>query len=217
MERNDNMSQPEVGYTIDHFMTDMENYIVPANPINSPSVDHPDLGMFRERFKCTDLGMFAVITQRLCMEIADWIGPRACLEVMAGAGWLARGLELEGVNIVATDSGNWAKENDWETFSIVRTYYARKALQRFGDRADILIVSWPPYTSSMITKLLPLWGSDKPILYIGEGPGGCCGDDKFFQVTQVVERPNWSFYAWPGIHDAPYILKYDPGGDNDWY
>jgi hypothetical protein len=42
-------------------------------------------------------------------------------------------------------------------------------------KADLVVVSWPPYESNAVDRLLAAGFS---VLYIGEGNGGCCGNDE---------------------------------------
>lgn len=45
------------------------------------------------RDECITLGMWAIVFHEWVKELAKWIGNRQCLEIMAGAGWLAKALK----------------------------------------------------------------------------------------------------------------------------
>lgn len=74
---------------------------------------------------------------------------------------------------------------------------------KIGGHPDrVLLLCWPPYSSSFAFDCLKQYRGDK-LIYVGEGWGGCTGDDAFhnaledgWQVTDSVDIPQWM-----GVHD----------------
>ena len=190
-----------------NFKNDIKEGIVPKK---FPDRALDSLGLFNDdlylsRDLCTKRGMWAIVDMTWTKKLADYIAGRRCLEVMAGAGWLARALSDHGVDIVATDNASWSdKHTEMRRIFPVKKMEALEAIDKYGDR-DILIVSWPPLNMDIL-YFLKRWGEEKPIIYIGEGNGGCNTTDEFwnhFSEETTIYIPQW----W-GIHDQVFIGKY---------
>jgi hypothetical protein len=186
-----------------------KNQIPPAPPeCASPGghdfkLDNIDL-KYEGRRAATKRNMWAIVDQVWTKQLADWIGNRRCLEVMAGAGWLTKALNNYGINIIATDFIC----HQYKMVFDIKQMCASTAVKKYADR-DILIMSWPPYSSNIDIITAKLWGSNKPIVYIGEGQNGCTGTEKFWQHFEVIEdHPQIDLMAWPGIHDYVFIGHY---------
>jgi len=145
--------------------------------------------------------------RRLRGSLASWIGGRAVLEIMSGPGWLAKALHESGVQIGATDNGSWNARHSLASILFpVMQMDCTEAVRTIA--ADVLLVSWPPYGNDAICHAAELWGKDRPIIYIGEGCGGCNAPDEFFSRFSY-ERSDIPLFSWPGLHDDIYIGYYE--------
>lgn len=175
---------------------------------------------FLAREKWMAEGMYAFVSEKWVTPLAEWIGNRKVLEVMAGRGWLAKALSDKGIDVRATDDLSWYKDkngNDkWDTPLVpLENLDAVKAVQKYGSTVDIIIMSWPPYESIDAYNVLMTMrkvNSDCLMLYIGEGSGGCTAEDKFHETLTPVSDPEFqkvedNFERWWGIHDHPYLVK----------
>ncbi|KKN81105.1 hypothetical protein LCGC14_0323240 [marine sediment metagenome] len=151
-------------------------------------------------------GMWALVDMQWTSRLADWIGRRTVLEIMAGNGWLCKALGLHGVRCIATDN----REQDWPTPPVfpVRKVPAVKAVKRY--RADVLIVSWPPYECDAIVEACR-WHGPRPLVYIGEGDGGCNAPASFWEHFDgdilEVGLPQWQHihdWVWVGRWRGPH-------------
>ena len=134
---------------------------------------------------------FSIITKELIDELKMFIGDKKVLEVMGGNGYLSRCLHEAGVDIVCTDTNEWAtskKTNPmfkkWtNTWYPIEQLDAVGAVEKYNDR-DVVIMSWPPYYEPTDVDVLKqcLWGG-KILIYIGESEGGCTGTDQFFEIV----------------------------------
>jgi hypothetical protein len=177
-------------------------------PKFSPGIPGFDfrLGYFYARTRCINRGCWAIVDQQWTKQLADWIGTRTVLEVMAGGGWIAKALKDHGVDIVATDDYSWPKGGNghsnlptWDDLPVTKMG-ALKAVRTIP--ADILLVSWPPYSDTAIVRICNTWGTTRPIIHIGEGQGGCTACDKFYErFKEDEEAPIIMLGQWPGIHD----------------
>lgn len=166
------------------------------------------------RSHCCHRGLWTVIDQLWTKNLADWIGDRQCLEVMAGGGWLSKALDQHGIKITATDKMDkaWMKRHkDMNPVFPVDILDGLSAVKEYPD-AEILIVCWPPYGEMDIVEIVERWGSERPIVYIGESSGGCNAPDEFFQnFVEVDEQPQIPLMSWFGIHDYVTIGFYKDG------
>lgn len=141
-------------------------------------------------------GMWALIDMQWTSRLAEWIGDRTVLEVMAGNGWLSKALTLHGIRCIATDS----RREKWPTKPVfpIRKIPAIKAVKQI--RADIMIVSWPPYECSEIVEVCK-WRGTRPMIYIGEGKGGCNAPDEFW-ANFSGDKLDVGMPQWACIHDC---------------
>ena len=168
--------------------------------------DEIDLAIYQARRRTQrKYGMWSMVDSLWTRDLADWIGERICLEVMAGAGWLAKALTEHGVQLIATDYDAKAKWGKRSSVHPIKPLDACTAVASHPE-AEVLLVSWPPYNDAEIESLAEAWGSAHPIIYIGEAHGGCTATESFcthFQVTKRLKIPQW-----PGLHDEVMIGYY---------
>jgi len=162
--------------------------------------------------KLRQLGMFAVVDQYWTRQLADWIGTRKCLEIMAGWGWLSKALSEHGVDIIATDDYSW---NNYETIKQVHPIEKLEACAAIQEHpnAEVLLCSWP-YMDNDFTTACKAWGSQRPIIYIGEGYGGCTADDEFHDgFVELEPSVKIDILAWSGIHDHVQIGHWEKSSE----
>ncbi len=181
----------------------------------------PNLGALKERgyqkevrdFNqfTSSLGIWALVDQKWTQELANWIGEKECLEVMAGNGLLAKALECKGVSTLATDDKSWDDpENEPFVFCDIKKLDAIEAIKVYGD-CDVLIMSWPPPNVSISFDVLKVWGSDKPIVFIGDKAGGMTACDEFYKYFKpIVQQPVKSYMPSHGAEDNVIIGYYKP-------
>ena len=136
------------------------------------------------------------------------------VEIGAGTGYWAYMLAQTGVNSICYDRAPYENKyasNNW--YPIMRGGPVKAA--HHADRA--LFLCWPPYAEPMAYYALKAYKGDT-VIYIGEGHGGCTGDDNFHYLLgdnspwdePIFESP-WECVEtlwlpqWRGIHDSVYI------------
>ncbi|SHH60630.1 class I SAM-dependent methyltransferase [Ferrimonas marina] len=177
--------------TPDQFLSDLRNGTVPR--AYTPYHLSPDLLSiirhtgFRLRFydymdqirvwqKFRDavlaLGHSTVLPHPVLDQLADRLRGKRVLEVMAGRGVLAKGLQDRGVEVIATDlyrSGGHRKFG-----SRVEQMDSVEAVGQYAADCDLLLLSWPKRGASA-TNTLAQWGNLKAdraeVLYLGESLG----------------------------------------------
>lgn len=187
------------------------------NP-RSPALYDPENNHHKLRDNWINRGMFAFVSWKWVNPFSEWIGKRKVLEVMAGAGWLAKALREKGIDIIATDDHSWSKLQKWGDVTEVKELKALEAIEKYGRKVDIMIMSWP-YMDKNAYKAIKKLHEVNPqalVVYIGEGNGGCTADSNFFESFFPVADEEFEskvaneFEAWPYIHDQMQLGKYQP-------
>lgn len=163
------------------------------------------------RDEIIQLSSFVVIDQSLAKSLAEYIGERKVLEIMAGTGCLAKALSDQGVSIHPTDifEDTYCFDGYQNLFMDVEQMDCIEAIEKYAKEYDILLCSWPR-SESPIIEALQTMRRENPnmvMLYIGEGYEGCCAPDDFFEEAELVEIPSITLKRWGGIYDSIYLYK----------
>ena len=143
---------------------------------------------------------------------------RRIVEIGAGTGYWAALLAARGVDIVAYDAappgsgacacGCELSSNHWHMNAPLRYSVERGGSEMAAEHSSrALFLCWPPYSNSMAADCLRAYRG-RFVIYVGEGVGGCTGDDTFHEMLDK----DWSVVTehtlpqWPGIHD--YLAIY---------
>lgn len=127
------------------------------------------------------------------------------VEIGAGTGYWSMLLRHMGCDVLAYDRTPY--ENDWCSFtwSEVNQGSAETAAAH-SDRS--LFLCWPPYNTPMASAALAAYKGNR-LYYIGEGYGGCTGDDQFhgmlvasWSQPLVISLPQFS-----GIGDNLFVYE----------
>ena len=156
---------------------------------------------------------WAVPTREIIQKIADFVGEQAIVEVFAGKGLWAKLLSLQGVMITPTDQDpkfiSPLLEEKIGTLEAIPHMHILKmkattAIKSFNPK--VLMMVWPPYEKEVSYEALRLFTGDK-FIYVGEGDGGCTGDDDFHEHLNDhwEERECISIPQWDHIHDRLYL------------
>lgn len=97
----------------------------------------------------------------------------------------------------------WAYDSlEWEFSS--HYYDVRQGgPEKAADHPDAtLLLCWPPFESPMAYQAVKAFKGNR-IIYIGEGRGGCTGDNKFHRLLEMgwERKGGWGVPQWEGIHD----------------
>lgn len=151
--------------------------------------------------------------------------PTGLIEIGAGAGYWASLLRQRGLDVLAFDKT--PGDDSWslsEPFTEVLTGDHTVVI---GSPNRTLLLCWPCYSEDWTHEVVELYSGDT-IIYIGEGNGGCTGDDKMhsllglsdcwhdegqetcdscsteslFEEIESVDIPQWA-----GLHDRLYVCR----------
>ena len=149
---------------------------------------------------------FAVPLPSTVAEIAS-MGP--ILEVAAGTGYLSRLLEQAGAEVIATDGGDpgdfGLTAGTW--YPVMTGTDAAEAIRQAPEFTVVL--SWPDEGDWAVRALDALAPGQRLIL-IGEGRGGCCASQTFFdRLASDFERERALSHltALPSLHDTVEVWR----------
>lgn len=133
------------------------------------------------------------------------------VEAGAGTGYWASLLRKMGVDIVAYDIVPVpAKYNEWH-FRANKSWSDvlsgdESVVEKFPQKT--LFICWPPGDNPFAFRALSKY-KGKTFIYIGEGQGGCNGNDDFFDLLRKdwVLKKTIALPQWPSIYDAMYVYE----------
>lgn len=155
------------------------------------------------RERCVDLYSWAVPTEEVIEAIAQF---SPIVEIGAGRGYWASLLKEAGADVRAYDVAppQLSDLNTWHKgrHSTVPRVFTEVLFGNQSVLFDVavertLFLCWPPYDTPMAAECLRCFQGSR-LIYVGEGYGGCTGDDKFhgeleenWEEILDFEIPNW--------------------------
>lgn len=164
---------------------------------------------------------FVYLYEKFVNDLAEYLKGKKVLSIMSGSCTLEKHLKDRGVDIICTDSGEWydiPEYREWTRNTIpVEMLDAVEAIHKYGNDVDYVLCSWPPYNESGAYDAIRAMKETNPnltMIYIGEGAGGNCADNDFFNtVTDMeiynkdVEHLQSLFKRFYGIYDSIMFFK----------
>lgn len=134
---------------------------------------------------------FAVPTDESVAAIAD-CSPAGVIEIGAGTGYWAELLRDHGVDVIAYDidpppspTNKWfAGTAPWHPVAVG----AEDVVSQFPERTLLLV--WPTRNETWPADAIELFhqAGGTRLVYIGEGPGGRSGDDRFHALLGTIDH-----------------------------
>lgn len=131
-------------------------------------------------------------------ELSNYLKDKKVLEIFSGNGLLSRILYDNGVNIRATSLFKGYDHSSIFKFFDVEELSCFDAVNKYGDDADVLLMSWPEANNDALIASVNFFKKDvfgnKKIVYIGEktdvknGILGGCASDLFFELFLKPEH-----------------------------
>ncbi|MDD6431514.1 MAG: SAM-dependent methyltransferase [Lactobacillaceae bacterium] len=181
-----------------------------------PKLDRA-LRNFRDYLEDT-YGMWSYVNAPFAKVLADYINGAPVLEIMAGNGYISKGLRNNNANqqIYTTDSQAWVKENETGKHPVtkIEKLDAISAIKKYGDQVDYVIMSWAPDKDETDWEVLQLLRRDYPdikFLVIGE-KNGATNSKKFWQEAQLsqdenLQKVNQQLHSFDLIDEQIYLVK----------
>lgn len=181
-----------------------------------PKLDRA-LRNFRDYLEDT-YGMWSYVNAPFAKALADYLNGAPVLEIMAGNGYISKGLRNNNANqqIYTTDSQAWVKENETGKHPVtkIEKLDAVSAIKKYGDQVDYVIMSWAPDKGETDWEVLQLLRQDYPdikFLVIGE-KDGATNSKKFWQEAHLsqdedLQKVNQQLHSFDLIDEQIYLVK----------
>lgn len=181
-----------------------------------PKLDRA-LRNFRDYLEDT-YGMWSYVNAPFAKALADYLNGAPVLEIMAGNGYISKGLRNNNSNqqIYTTDSQAWTKENETGKHPVtkIEKLDASDAIKKYGEQVDYVIMSWAPDKGESDWEVLQLLRQDYPdikFLVIGE-KDGATNSKKFWQAAQLsqdaaLQKVNQQLHSFDLIDEQIYLVK----------
>lgn len=161
-------------------------------------------------------GMWAYISAPFINDLARFLSHKPVLEIMAGNGYISRGLRAKGQTVFTTDSLDWTKENETGRHLVteVEKLDALSAIEKYQGQVDFVIMSWSPDGVPIDIEVLEKLRSlpKQPLLIcIGE-KNGATNSHAFWQKAELIDdertkQLNSHYQPFDLIHDQVYLVK----------
>lgn len=184
-----------------------------AGPKENPDIY--DISEYTRRWEFIEQYSFAVPSRESIKKIAKFVGTDSILEIGAGSGLWSYLISQEGISVTSVDDYSWNKKQQvpGKDNILIGYYYpikksnGTKAVKKFADH-NVLLLCWPPYHNNMAANALKAFSGTK-VIYIGEGRGGCTGNDEFHRLLEVdlKQVDHCRIPQWPGIHDSVWFYQ----------
>jgi len=166
-----------------------------------------DPEMLVERHSLSTTFSWSVCSPGDIAWIRERLRGRGVVEPGAGLGYWAWQLRQAGTDVVAYDprdpsENNYVSREPWT--AVLRDDH--DAVKHHGDRS--MLLCWPSYGEQWAEWSLASYKGDQ-VFYAGEGPGGCCADDGFFDLLDAEWDEGEScprHVSFSGIHC--YLTEY---------
>lgn len=170
---------------------------------------------WNKRQKHIPIRGFVILTKETLVALTDILTGHNALDLGAGTGYMVYHLRKNNINIdgVVDKKGRYGFKRNFMTKRLIVGDYTTMAIDKYG----AFILSWPDYSSGAGTKFLQRMKSGDKLVYQGEGSGGCCADDEFFEILdndfieleEETSALNKHHVQFEGIHDywSVYIKR----------
>ena len=132
------------------------------------------------------------------------------VSVGSGFAYTERLAIKQGVDVIPTDlspnaNNQWCRKGKF--FCEVEEIDAVSAIHKYRNRN--VFMAWPPYNTSMAYDAAFAMCPGQYLIYIGEGYGGCNGDDNFFEYLEnyFEEVDRLAIPQWFGLHDRCSVYR----------
>lgn len=134
---------------------------------------------------------FAVPDESALTAIARW-APNGVVELGAGSGYWAGQLHQRSVDVIAYDAEPApSAQNSWFA-GVVPWFPVRSGDERMLDaHADrCLLIVWPTRNETWASEAVERFhrAGGETVVFVGEGPGGRTGDDRFQVLIGELDR-----------------------------
>lgn len=162
-------------------------------------------------------GMWSYTNSSFTAALSDYLANAPVLEVMAGNGYISKGLREHNPTetVITTDSKAWVKENQTGRHPVtkIESLDALSAIKQYGPEVQYVIMAWAPDKGEGDLAVLKLIRVDFPnlkLLVIGE-KDGATNSPAFWQTANLsqegLEKVNAALHSFDLIDEQVYLAR----------
>lgn len=162
-------------------------------------------------------GMWSYTSAPFIAALSDYLAGQPVLEIMAGNGYISRGLRQHNANqrVITTDSKTWVNENQTGRHPVttVAKLDALTAIKKYGNEVKFVIMSWSPDKVEIDWQVLQLIRQDFPhlqLLVVGE-KNGATNSAHFWREARLsqngLDKVNHRLQSFDLIDEQVYLAK----------
>ncbi|WP_295746180.1 SAM-dependent methyltransferase [uncultured Limosilactobacillus sp.] len=162
-------------------------------------------------------GMWSYTNAPFIAALSDYLAGQPVLEIMAGNGYISRGLRQHNPHqhVITTDSKAWVDENQTGRHPVttVEKCDALAAIKRYGHEVRFVIMSWSPDKVEIDWQVLQLIRQGFPhpqLLVVGE-KNGATNSARFWKEATLsqagLEKVNQHLQTFDLIDEQVYLAK----------
>lgn len=163
-------------------------------------------------------GMWAYINAPFVKSLASFTSTGTVLELMAGRGFISKGLRNLNPNqqIFTTDNLDWQVKvkTNLPAVTSVENLDALKSVKKYGNLVQYIVLSWAPDTQQTDWDILQLIRKEYPnvqLIVIGE-KDGATNSTAFWQNAELIDSDernqlNTNYHSFDLIDEQVYLVK----------
>ncbi|MFD1471260.1 hypothetical protein [Companilactobacillus mishanensis] len=171
------------------------------------------LGEFRTYLQVR-FGYWATITDNLMDSWVKLFPDRKYLELMAGNGYISKGLRNRNMSVVCTDNLSWsAQSKTGETLiTDIEQLDALSAIKKYHDQVDSVVLAWSPDRDEIDFEILKeIRKFNLEFFVIGE-EYGATNSKKFWDSINVIKNPeidelNQVYSQYDLVNDKIFLIQ----------
>lgn len=208
LELNSFLESGLVSEKIEHLFKDRNYY-------NKDNNFELKFSLMTLRYSFVERFGFVLLNEKLINTLSHFLKDKTVCEVGAGTGWLSHQLQKKGVNIIPIDykPGHDSEFGFKKLHTDILITNGVDYLE--NNFPEVIILSWPDYDTSFASDVLNNLQKGQTLIYVGEGEGGCTGDDSFFELLYKKTKLNESMsdalhkdsLCWTGVHDRWHVFE----------
>jgi len=159
---------------------------------------------------------YFLVSEDFLKNAIELFSKNKILEVGSGSGFLSSCLQSYGLDITPTDEN--LKSNPYgftDTYTDIIETDSVQYLKNNVKNFDTVLMSWPNYDTDFAYNILKNMKKGQTLIYIGEGYGGCTGNDQFFDrldshailMEKETDKMDKASFQWFGLHDRVSVYK----------
>lgn len=159
----------------------------------------------REYF--VELFSWSAIPSRTYIDISNLLkenGVTTIIDPFAGTGFMGFRFSLENFNVILSD----ARPGNIQWLPIQKINVEDYEFDNLQETHIALLLSWVDLWSNSGTTILNKF-KGQYLIWVGEGKGGCCGDDTIHQIMEQDWKilKHFDYQKFPGLNDFARVYK----------